>query len=369
MSGEEFNLKQNGKTGFQPPSDATESQLMTPSQLQLPTLSALVQDVPNIDQYRPKEIVRREGAQTNHSGSSPSSSSSPGAAGSQTGPLDLLLSRQNDWDIPKALVDTSTELRLYDLKPRYQTDSVWTLSAKVASDHRPVGLHVGKMALNDSSRPVLLAHLQKLQSQSNPNLVKQVTTGTLIGGYPYVLEEHIEGPTFRECHAGIHLPGTKLHWKTGHALQLMTAIRDLAYVVDELHQAGIFTAEISIDAVKLSRSEGVVKLTHVGPLAPLQGPDASLTAERKRVADILGLGKILHAMLFCSSLNSSNKLENPPFANWTSNEFAAQFSSCFPVELGEVIVKSRHAVRSQQFSSAREFGLAVDAVLKKARVI
>jgi hypothetical protein len=346
---------------FQAQIDSTESQLMTPSQLQLPTLSALVQDVPNIDQFRPKEIVHQDGKRIGGTGSN--SVTGKESLASAIDPQ----SNHNDWDIPKALIETSTDLQLYEVKPRSQNEVAWTLAAKWAADHRSVTLHVGKNAPQRSKREELLAHLGKLQVQTNRNLVQQLRSSWLLGDHPYVVEEHVDGLTLRECHPGIHLPGTQLNWKTPHALQLLTVIRDVAFAVDELHQSEILSAEISVDTIKLTRLGGLAKLTQVGPLAPLQTSASSRVGESKPLADIQSLGKIAYAMLFCSSLNPAHKLENPPLANWSPSDFAARLSTYFPSELAEIVFKSRHAIRSQNFSSAREFGLAIDSVLKNAR--
>ncbi len=362
MSGKEkVTPPHSSEQRFQAPIDSTESQLMTPSQLQLPTLSALVQDVPNIDQFRPKEIVHQDGKRIGGTGSN-----SVTGKGSPSSALDRL-SSHNDWDIPKALIETSTDLRLYEVKPRSQNEVAWTLTAKLAADHQSVTLHVGKNAPQGSKRGELLAHLGKLQVQTNGNLVQQLRSGWLLGDHPYVVEEHVDGLTLRECHPGIHLPGTQLHWQTPHALQLLTVIRDVAFAVDELHQAEILSAEISVDTIKLARPGGLAKLTQVGPLAPLQALASSRAGDSQSVADIQSLGKVAYAMLFCSSLNPAHKLENPPLANWSPSDFAARLSTYFPLELAEIVFKSRHAIRSQNFSSAREFGLAIDSVLKSAR--
>jgi hypothetical protein len=99
----------------------------------------------------------------------------------------------------------------------------------------------------------------------------------------------------------------------------------------------------------------------------LQALASSRAGDSQSVADIQSLGKVAYAMLFCSSLNPAHKLENPPLANWSPSDFAARLSTYFPLELAEIVFKSRHAIRSQNFSSAREFGLAIDSVLKSAR--
>lgn len=233
-----------------PIGSSQESVLLTASQLQLPTLSALRLDLESrLEDFRPKEIVRKD---TPHGQLAPNEKRSVEAT------------RDESWDLPQRLLNGFPDLPISDLAPKLLTPEVWVFEGLHRTLQTFVQVFVGRKTLTrqalarwDECRPVLTAN----QSISLPEIC---FVGKLIGGFPVLVFRKMEGQLLTEIQAGMTVLSPIQKWTEGNGEILVRISLGLLDSLVKIHSLPAHLNSMSWFDIYLNPSDRAAKLSALG---------------------------------------------------------------------------------------------------------
>lgn len=326
------------KRKVQPLIELTESQLLTPDQLNLPTLSVLETDLASkLDNYRPKEIIHKDTPARELVGNA----------------LPPKRFADDGWEIPKALLDGFVDLPLQNVRTIKATDQAWWLDAIVRQTKQPVSLLIPKRTFSKRSVPSWPEFQQRFQAMNSVHLPTLVYSGLLIGDYPLIVTEKITGPLLLDCHAGIHLPNVVIDWNNGHGRGMIALLMHVAKALCQLHEAFAWMGSLDWNSIQIGASDGQAKLMQWDVVSWLFGSLTGEGIDSHQQKDRELFGRLLYLMIYSSEWNDANwrTVLEQPLAEIAS---AVQSQSSVPRELGEIVAKCLKAPKSQHYTQTQQ---------------
>lgn len=307
---------------------------MTPSQLNLPTLSVLETDLASkLDNYRPKEIVHKDTPAREMVGSA----------------LPPKRMAEDGWEVAIGLLNGFPELSLREIRPVNSTEQEWQLEATVNRTSQPVSLLIPRQIVNSLQASQWAKIKQRLESIQAPQFPRIVYSGLLMGGFPLIATEKIEGPALFDCHAGIHLPGVSVDWFSGHGRGLISLLTQVAEAVSLLHLASARLANLDWNTVQIDIKDDQAKLVQWQIVPWLFRPsadDQNITQQQK---DRELLGRLIYLMVYFRGWNTSNwrATFDQPLAKIASE---VQSHASVPKQIGDVVTKCIKAPKSHHYT-------------------
>jgi hypothetical protein len=325
------------KRKVQPLIELTESQLLTPDQLNLPTLSVLETDLASkLDNYRPKEIIHKDTPARELVGNA----------------LPPKRAANDGWEIARALLDGFVDLPLRNIQTLKATDQAWWLEATVTKTKQPVSLLIPKRTFSKKNVPSWAELQQRIQAMDTDCLPKIVHSGLLIGDYPLIVTEKIDGPFLLDCHAGIHLPNVVIDWNKGHGRGLIELLSHVAKALCQLHNAFAWMGPLNWKSIQISAADGHAKLMQWDMVSWLFESPTEESSEIHQQKDRELFGRLLYLMAYSNKWNDTNwrSVLEMPLAEIAS---MAQAQSSVPRDLGEIVAKCIKAPKSQHYTQTQ----------------
>ena len=323
--------------------DSTQSILLTPSQLKLPTLSALIDDVSHLDRYRPKGIVRKDDELPVGQPSDQDSKQNLDGSGDVT-------SSQND---VLRLVAMSHDYPLANIKPFRETDSHVTVQAYQPETFRNVLVTIAKNIATAEECDRLLAESKALANLKHPSIPKVYFFGKLQETFPYCVFELVEGHSLCELLPGLHLANAKIDWRKGSGAVVLRHLRDAANAINFANSHGIYHLNLQLENLKVSDRDKVVKLLDWRHLKTPTEASQTTAEDMRSLNDLLGLGESLYRMIYN---------EPAPTADQTTSN-AGPTRMQIPSELDAIICKSLSRDPNRRYPSASALADDLDRFL------
>lgn len=328
----------NAKRKVRPLPEGTESQLLTPSQLNLPTLSVLETDLASkLDNYRPKEIVHKDTPARELVGNA----------------LPSKRSSEEGWEVAVGLLTGFPDLSLRDIRTVKSTNQAWQLEAIVSRTDQPVSLLIPKQSVSNLQASQWTKIKQRLEAIQSLHLPRLVYSGLLLGGYPLIATEKVHGPCLFDCHAGIHLPGVAIDWTYGHGRMLVVLLAQVAEAVSRLHSASAKLGSLDWSSIQVDTKDAQVKLLDWELTPWLFRPSAADQNIVQQQKDRELLGRLIYLMVYTNNWNASNWKSNfsQPLAAIASD---VQSNASVPKPIGEIVMKCIKAPTSQHYSQTNQ---------------
>lgn len=328
----------NSKRKVQPLPEGTESQLLTPSQLKLPTLSVLETDLAGkLDNYRPKEIVHKDTPAREMVGSK----------------LPPKRTAEDGWDVALGLLTGFPELSLRDIRPIKSSEQEWQLEAIVNRTSQPVSLLIPRQTVNNLQTSQWAKIKQRLESIQALHFPRIVYSGLLMGGFPLIATEKVEGPSLLDCHAGIHLPGVTVKWFSEHGRGLIAMLTQVSEAVSLLNLASASLENLDWNTVRIDYQDGQAKLVQ-WPIVPWLFRSSTadqIEAQQQRDRELLG--RLVYLMVYARGWNATTWRASfdQPLAKIAEE---VRSDSFVPKQLGDIVTKCIKAPRSHHYTETSQ---------------
>ncbi len=328
----------NAKRKVQPLPEVTESQLLTPSQLNLPTLSVLETDLAGkLDNYRPKEIVHKDTPAREMVGSA----------------LPPKRTAEDGWEVAIGLLTGFPELSLREIRPVKSTEQKWQLEAIVNRTNEPVSLLIPRQIVNNLQASQWAKIKQRLDSIQSPQFPRIVYSGLLMGGFPLIATEKIEGPSLLDCHAGIHLPGVTVDWSSGHGRGILSFLTQVAEAISLLHIASARLANFDWNTIQIDIKDNQAKLVQWQIVPWLFRPSAADQNITQQQKDREMLGRLIYLMVYVHTWSISNwrATFDQPLAKIAND---VQSHTSVPKQIGDIVTKCITAPKSHNYAETSQ---------------
>ncbi len=271
----------NSRSDF--PDELTTSTYLTASQLNLPTLSVLIQDVGDLSRYRPKEIVRLDKEVDESVQDQNISAETEGATG---------------WARVLNLVGLVKDYPMVEPKPINESSLHWTIAAKHAETDRSVVIKISKREATGELSEIFASEAKRTAKLKHPNIPEILFCGKLKGGLPYFVTEFIDGYSLAELRPGLHLSGDAIDWRTGSGAAVLRYIRDAASAVSLAHSQGVTHGKLSASSLRVCKSTKAIKVLDWGLLRCVSGIDGNAPPTVTANEDLKQLGEALYEVVY-----------------------------------------------------------------------
>ena len=333
--------KRTKNLGAKVPEDTSTSMMLTPSQLNLPTLSVLINDVSELARYRPKAIARVDDA---------SSELAQDAANSNQASGDR--NNVEDWGHALSLIG------LVDSKAFAENETSWTVSATHTSTNRRVVLQISKTEATGQLNEEFTNRAQKVAKLKHPCIPEILFCGKLKGVFPYYTTELLDGYSFDEIRPGLHMPGSLIDWQSGNGAVILKYILNAARAIEYAHSQGISHGEIQPSNFKIANKNQSVQVMDWGVLRFSSGNKRDGAEPNEAQDDSHGLGITLYGMVH-NCLPTDREKSSP---------IQSESKKRTPPDLEAIVQKSTRLAPAERYESMKAFANDLERFLKKRPV-
>jgi hypothetical protein len=315
-----------------------ESQMLTPSELNLPTLSVLATDLKQLDRYRPQEIVHKEAPPRQWASGRPDTAVKPEP------------SIQSSFALPISIVAALDGGALRAIHPIDDRPHCWKLQAIDLASSRPVIAYVSKRVTTPEAVKGWTDRIIELQSHRNRFLPQILQMGQHETGHAFVCQAAVDGPSLMDLQPGLHFPLAKWEWEFGHGRRVLECLQAIADCVEWLQQRDWHMHEIYPDAIRVETASGKPCLTELGYMDLLLSSNQSpIDIQRSQMKDLMDLGKLIYVMLFGPNLKDSQWESRFSIDPKLAMQLGDTQSSDVLRQASTIVLRCRHSVASQRF--------------------
>ncbi len=326
------------------PDELTTSTYLTASELNLPTLSVLIQDVGDLSRYRPKEIVRLDDEPDESVQDQSTSSETEGAAG---------------WARVLNLVGLVKDYPLAEPKPINESEHHWTVAAKHVESDRSVVVKISKREVTGALSELFASAAKRTAKLKHPNIPEILFCGKLKGSLPYFVTAFIEGYTLEELRPGLHLSGDAIDWRTGSGAAVLRYICDAAIAVSLAHSQGVTHGKLSASSLRVCKATKAIKVLDWGLLPSVSGIDGKVMPTVTSNEDLKRLGATLFEVV-CNTANVSR--QDSDILDLLSQKPIAS-------ELDAIVMKCMQLDSSNGYESVQAFSDDINRYLARKPVL